>query len=140
MAGSIVGWLTGSINNEPNRLAIDVRQIDHCGGRVRFPVLTGQFEWVNWVPLWRSSPDTCFKAFSLPADGVAGDVKAMPDRFATAGLRRLEGLARRSGVLPVEDLPVLVVDEFETLSHQPDPGNDGAHNAWERRRTNHVHE
>jgi hypothetical protein len=53
IAGSIVGWLMGLINNEPNRLAIDVRQIDRCRGRVRFLGITaGQFEWVNWVPLW----------------------------------------------------------------------------------------
>jgi hypothetical protein len=49
----IAGWLMGLINNESNRLAIDVRQIDPCCGRVRFPGITaGQFEWVNWVPLW----------------------------------------------------------------------------------------
>ena len=35
-AGSIVGWLMAWINDEPNRLAIDVRQIDHCRGTVRF--------------------------------------------------------------------------------------------------------
>jgi hypothetical protein len=27
IAGSIVGWLMGLINNEPNRLAVDVRQL-----------------------------------------------------------------------------------------------------------------
>jgi hypothetical protein len=42
--------------------------------------------------------------------------------------------------LPVDDLPVLVVDELEALGQQPYAGHDSSHNARERGRANHVDE
>src|ERR1700722_8244697 len=42
--------------------------------------------------------------------------------------------------LPLDELPVLVIDEFEALREQADAGDDRAHDAWEWGRANHVHE
>jgi hypothetical protein len=42
--------LMGLINNEPNRLAIDVRRIDHCRGRVWF--LDTAARQLQWTSLW----------------------------------------------------------------------------------------
>jgi hypothetical protein len=43
-----------------------------------------------------------------------------------------------SGLL--DDLPILVINELETLGQQADGGDDGAHDARKRRRPDHVNE
>src|SRR5215475_7023851 len=47
---------------------------------------------------------------------------------------------RLGKVLLLENLPVLVVDELEALGHQPDGGDNSAHNARQRSRAHDIHE
>jgi hypothetical protein len=61
-------------------------------------------------------------------------------KVATRCLKRITDLPDLIYALPLDDLPVLVIDELEALRQKADAENYRAHDPRERRRADYIHE